>query len=95
MTKAEHEAEVDRITRVMERMIVQEYNRAMKEGKARVHAFMVEANANVFRSARPEAAIRAVFQQAENEFGAPRLTLSEYLYGPQTIKEAVDATVSP
>lgn len=71
--------------------ITAERERATKEGIAKVHRFMVEANAAVFQHPRPDVAIRAVFQQAEREFRPTPLTFAEHLYGPANLEEALNA----
>lgn len=95
MTKAEHDKVVAAIEPRLGEAIAAiraEHARATKDGMAKVHTFMREANANVFTSNRPEIACRAVFQQAEREFRPDPhpLTLSEGLYAPANVKEAID-----
>ncbi len=88
MTKSRHEQVVSLLNaqhysnvQAYLAVIEQEYARAIKDGNAKVHAFMRDANYNVFQHPRPDVAIRAVFQQAEREF---RPT-------PPTMKEEMDA----
>lgn len=87
MLKRTHDDAIKFVWEIVDR----EYNRAMKDGKAQVHAFMREANANVYNHPRPEIAIRAVFQQAESEFGPPPTTMSAALSAPANFEEAINA----
>lgn len=70
-------------------LISHEYERATKDGILKVHQFMVEANAAVFKHPRPEVAARAVFQQAEREFRPTPLSFAEQVTSPANIEEAV------
>lgn len=93
MTKAEHEREVQRITDAAADAIDREFTRAMTEGKAAVHAWARDTYYELFQvsGAQAKAAAIAALQQAERQFGPAPLTLSDVLYAPANVKEAVDA----
>lgn len=92
MLKRTHEADLKAAVTIMQSFVDREYARAVKEGNARVHAFMRDANARVFTHPRPEIAVRAVFQQADREFRPAPLSVAERLNGPANLEEAIDAT---
>jgi hypothetical protein len=94
VSRARHDKEIDRYHGLLMAaydIIASEYDRALKDGMTKVHAFMAEANHNVVTHPRPDVAARAVFQQAEREFRPDPLTFEERLYGPDDIKEALSA----
>ncbi len=97
MTKTSHELITSALLKRLDAAIAAittERQRATQDGTAKVHRFMVEANAAVFGlegSAMYVPRVRAIFQQAEREFRPTPLTLSEHLHGPADIKEALNA----
>lgn len=97
MCKSTHddivEAYNDRLDSAI-KAITTERERATKDGMAKVHAFMRDANHALFGiegSWMYVPRVRAVFQQAEREFRPTPLTFSERLHGPDNLKEAMDA----
>lgn len=97
MTKAEHDKIVDALQARLDsaiKAITAEHARATKDGMAKVHAFMRDANAELYSaegSSMYVPKVRAVLQQAEREFRpGPPTTLSEVLYAPANLKEAID-----
>ena len=95
MTKAEHEREVKRVTDLMQEALDREYQRAMVDGRAQVHAWARDAAAEFFTidTHRAKGAAVAAFQFAERQFGPAPLALSDVLYAPANVKEALDAAV--
>jgi hypothetical protein len=93
MSKAEHEREVKRVTELMQEAVDREFQRAMTEGRAQVRRWAVDANAEFFTidMYRAKGAAIAAFQQAASQFGPAPLTLSDVLYAPADVKEAIDA----
>lgn len=92
MTKAEHEAEVKRLTDLMQAAVDREYDRATKDGMARVHAWATAATAQFFHidMYRAKPAAIAAFQHAERTFSPEPKTLSDHLYAT-TIEEDIHA----
>jgi hypothetical protein len=99
MTRATHDriAKQDKLhhdtcVTMLQDAIDREYKRAMADGYAKVRAWAVEANYNVYQHANPRGAAAAAFQQAAQQFRAEPLTLGEVLGGaPADVKEAIDA----
>lgn len=91
MTKAQHEAELAELRELYQGFVDREFTRAMTEGKARVRAWAVDANYSVYHHGTPRAAAAAAFQQAERQFGPDPITLSDALYAPANVQEAIDA----
>lgn len=97
MTKAQHEAELARVTDLMQEAIEREFMRAMTEGRAQVRRWAVDANVEFFTidMHRAKGAAIAAFQQAASQFGPAPLKLSDVLYAPADAKEAIDAVTRP
>jgi hypothetical protein len=93
MTKAQHEAEVKRVTDLMQEAIDREFQRATTEGYSQVRAWAVDANYNVLNHGNPRGAAAAAFQQAAYQFRPKPLTFKEVMQDgvPTNVKEAVDA----
>lgn len=75
-------------------LIAHERERATAEGIGKVHRFMVNANAELYKAEGTSlyvAKVRAVFQQAEREFRVTPLTLTEQMHCPANIEEALNA----
>lgn len=91
MTKAAHEAELRRIIDLMQSAVDREYIRATNDGKAKVHAWARDANYEIFQvsGGSAKAVAIAAFQVAEHQFGPEPLTLSDVLYAPANVKEAM------
>lgn len=100
MTKNTHDKIVQAYNERLDaaiRAITTERERATRDGLAKVHKFMVDANAACYGkegTAMYVPSVRAVFQQAEREFRPTPLTFSERLHGPDNLQEAIDATAS-
>lgn len=93
MTKAEHEREIARVTDLMQEAVDREFTRAMTEGRAQVRRWAVDANARFFTidMYRAKGAAVAAFQQAAQQFGPAPLSVSDVIYTPANVEEAIDA----
>ena len=93
MTKARYEHDLEIAMDVMQRAVEREYQRAMTEGRAQVRRWAVDANAKFFTidMHRAKGAAIAAFQQAASQFGPAPLTMSDVLYTPANVEEAIDA----
>lgn len=94
VTRARYERELEIKDKAAYVAIMQEYQRAMKDGKRQVHAWARDAAAKFFSidPYRAKGAAIAAFQQAEHQFNPAPLTLSEGLTKPANVEEAIDAT---
>ena len=96
MLKRTHDADVKRILEIADQNISREYDRANKDGIARVHAWAQAATSAFFDIDMYQAkgAAIAAFQHAEQAFSPEPKTLSDHLYAT-TIKEDIHAATRP
>lgn len=83
MTKARHDAEIRLTQYNAEQAINREYQRAMKDGRAKVHAWAIDSNYQMFSvdSTRAKSAAIMAFQEAERQFRPAPTTITEALNG--------------
>lgn len=79
MLKKTHEAEFDQLTAIYQEMADAEYARAVADGRAKVHAWAIEANYNVFNHGNARSAAIAAFQEAEELFAPSKIDIKEVL----------------
>jgi hypothetical protein len=93
VTRTRYEREIKLVSDSAAAAITAEYGRAMKAGRAQVHAWARDAAARFFYldNHRAKGAAIAAFQQAEHQFNPAPQTLSEGLTKPVTVEEAIDA----
>jgi len=90
MTKATHDRMVRQLdlahetcVSLLQDAIDREYARASLDGNAKVHAWAIDANYNVFNHGNPRGAAAAAFQEAERVFRPDPITVKEVLEGAQ------------
>jgi len=90
MTKATHDRMVRQLNlshetcvSLLQEAIDREYARATADGKAKVRAWAVDANYNVFNHPNPRGAAAAAFQEAGMIFRPDPITLKEVLEDAQ------------
>lgn len=83
MLKKTRDAEVDFIMDIYQGAVDREYFRATEDGSAKVRAWAVEANFNVYNHPVPRGAAMAAFQEAQSIFRADPVTFKEVLEGAQ------------